>query len=165
MRQPHYGYSRETLHDPSRDLITGLSYIQPRQDSNPIVGQMGVAVGGHSGVRPGLINEETNRMQPSRGDLVPGFTTPGLSPYCVAGTYFEVFSRGSKPFTWTANTDESWVHMSEVSGKVTPRTEIDPRVEVNIDWTRVPVGYEQIIQIHIRSSEGDYEQVHVPLFN
>ncbi|KAL3445818.1 hypothetical protein BJX65DRAFT_319142 [Aspergillus insuetus] len=165
MRQPHYGYSNDTWHDPSRDLITGLCYIQPRQDSNPILGQMGVAVEGHPGVRPGLINEETDRMQPARGDLVPGLTTPVLSPYCVAGTYFEVYSRGSKPFTWTATAEESWVHMSQVTGEVSPQMEIDPRVEVTIDWAQVPVAYDQTVLIHIRSSTGDYEQVPIPVFN
>ncbi|KAJ0415651.1 hypothetical protein BJY00DRAFT_304693 [Aspergillus carlsbadensis] len=165
MRQPHYGYSTDTWHDPSRDLITGLCYIQPRQDSNPIMGQMGIAVEGHPGVRPGLINEETDRMQPSRGELVPGLTTPVLPPYCPSGTYFEVFSRGSKDFTWTATAGESWMQMSQVFGEVTSRTEVDPRVEVSIDWARVPVPYNRTVLIDIRSSEGDYEQVHVPVFN
>jgi hypothetical protein len=52
MRQPHYGYG-DTWHAPSRDLITGLSFVHTRQDSNPIVGNLGIWVEGHEGVRPG----------------------------------------------------------------------------------------------------------------
>lgn len=37
MRQPHYGFG-DTWHAPSRDMISGLCYVQRRQNSNPIVG-------------------------------------------------------------------------------------------------------------------------------
>ncbi|KAL2856504.1 hypothetical protein BJY01DRAFT_263531 [Aspergillus pseudoustus] len=165
MRQPHYGYSATEWQDPSRDLITGLCYVQTRQDSNPLAGNMGVAVEGHPGVRPGLINEETDRMQPSRNDLLAGLTLPPLSPHGPASRYFEIYSRSSSQFRWTVTASTNWVRLSQTFGEMGPDTEIDPRVEMSIDWTAVPVGYDEVIQIDIRSSLGDYEQVHLPVVN
>lgn len=163
MRQPHYGYSTQTWHDPSRDLITGLCYVQQQQDSNPIAGWMGVAVEGHPGIRPGLINEETDRMQPSKNDLVPGLTVPVLSPYSAESRYFEIYSRGSKTFQWTAAGSEPWIHLSSCAGDISVNTQVDPRIEISIDWPQVPVGYDGVVHVAIRSSEGDFEQVHVPV--
>jgi hypothetical protein len=40
MCQPHYGFD-DTWGAPSRDSIRGLSYVQTRQDFNPIVGAKG----------------------------------------------------------------------------------------------------------------------------
>ncbi|CBX96844.1 predicted protein [Plenodomus lingam JN3] len=51
------------------------------QESNPIVGNIGVAVEGTEGVRPGVCNEESDRTHPSRRDLVPGVTLPVMEPY------------------------------------------------------------------------------------
>jgi hypothetical protein len=65
MRQPHYGFG-DTWHAPSRDMISGLCYVQQRQNSNPIVGQMGIAVEGHEGVRPGGVTK--NQREPIQAD-------------------------------------------------------------------------------------------------
>lgn len=40
MQQPHYGFGG-TWHAPSRDMISGLCFVQKRQNSNAVVGQMG----------------------------------------------------------------------------------------------------------------------------
>lgn len=76
----HLGFS-ETWHAPSRDMISGLCLVQAGQESNPIVGNIGVAVEGTEGVRPGVCNEESDRTHPSRRDLVPGVTLPVMEPY------------------------------------------------------------------------------------
>lgn len=163
VRQPHYGYG-DTWYDPSRDLITGISFIQPRQDSSPVVGYMGLAVEGHTGVRPGLINEESDQTQPSRGSLLPGMTLPMLCPNGPQSRYFEVYSRGSKSLHWTANTAHEWVLLSRPAGTLFSKSP-DQRVEVSIDWTMLPLGFEDVIHVDVRSSRGDYEQVHLPVFN
>ncbi|KAJ5301787.1 hypothetical protein N7508_006650 [Penicillium antarcticum] len=67
--QPHLGYG-DTWHAPSRDAIFGLAYVQGYRNSNLIVGQMGIAVEGHEGIRAGRINEESERTHPSRRDLL-----------------------------------------------------------------------------------------------
>jgi hypothetical protein len=161
MRQPHYGYG-DTWHAPSRDLITGLSYVQTRQDSNPIVGQMGVAVEGSQGIRPGRTNEESDRTHPSRKDLVPGLTLPPFDRYAVSNPYFEVFTRGSTDIHWSAYASESFVTLSTSSGVLNHEGD-DQRIEISLSWDAVPTHFEDTVLIHIRSTAGDYEQVHLPI--
>jgi hypothetical protein len=164
MRQPHYGYTAETWHDPSRDLITGISYVQRHQDSNPICGYMGISVEGHIGIRPGLINEEGDRMRPSRGDLRPGLTLPMLCPFGSPCRYFEIYTRGSKSFDWTAETNVEWTRLFPSAGTLSTH-DLDQRVTVTIDWAKVPKGWDSEVTVGIKSSEGDYEEVHLPIVN
>ena len=102
MMQPHYGFG-DTWHAPSRDMISGLCFIQRRQNSNHISGQMGVAVEGQEGVRPGRCNEESDRTHPSRRDLVPGLTLGTLTPYGPENRWFDIFTRGSLIIHWKAS--------------------------------------------------------------
>ncbi|KAL4810820.1 hypothetical protein BDV18DRAFT_165351 [Aspergillus unguis] len=162
MRQPHYGYT-DTWHAPARDLITGLSFVQARQDSSPIHGFIGVAVEGHPGVRPGLTNEESDRTHPSRRDLVPGVTLPLLERF-GGSRYFELFCRGSRAATWTINSPYKWVKVQPDSGTIQP-TGADQRVGVSIDWASVPDGFDEEVLLDLRSSLGDFEQVHCPVNN
>ncbi|KAI9152312.1 Myo-inositol 2-dehydrogenase [Paramyrothecium foliicola] len=165
MEQPHYGYVQETWHDPTRDMITGLSYVQRRQNSSAIAGQLGVAVEGHEGVYPGLTNEESLRTHPSRGVLVPGLTFPRLSPYSVPQRYFELYARGAEKITWTAKAKEDWVKLSATSGSISPDDKDDQRVIVTVDWAQVPEDFNAVVQIEVSSAEGAYEHVHLPVDN
>ncbi|KAF9872036.1 hypothetical protein CkaCkLH20_10373 [Colletotrichum karsti] len=159
MRQTHYGFG-DTWHAPSRDMISGLCYVQRRQNSNPIVGQMGVAVEGHEGVRPGRINEESERTHPSRRDLVPGVTLGPISRYGPVKRWFDIFTRGAQIIHWKATTPYDWLQLSATEGTLDPDGG-DARVEINVSWKEVPNDFEQEVLIDIRSEEGDFEQVHL----
>lgn len=161
MMQPHYGFG-DTWHAPSRDMISGLCYVQRRQNSNPVVGQMGIAVEGHGGVRPGRCNEESDRTHPSRRDLVPGVTFGPMTRYGPENRWFDVFSRGDVTIHWTASVPYSWVTLSRTEGALIPGEE-DARVKITVDWEQVPAGFSEEILIDVRSAEGDFEQVHLPL--
>lgn len=161
MRQTHYGFG-DTWHAPSRDMISGLCYVQRRQNSNPIVGQMGVAVEGHEGVRPGRTNEESDRTHPSRRDLVPGVTLGLLSRYGPGMRWFDIFTRGAQTIHWQASTPFNWLKLSMTSGILDPDGE-DARIEITVDWDQVPEDFEQEVLVDIRSDEGDFEQVHLPI--
>ncbi|KAL4911160.1 hypothetical protein BDW74DRAFT_164757 [Aspergillus multicolor] len=163
MRQPHYGYT-ETWHAPARDMISGLSFVQTRQDSNPVLGYIGVAVEGHPGVRPGLINEESDQTHPSRRDLVPGVTLPPLEPYGSKTRYFEIYCRGSKAVSWSITSPYEWLSVSPASGTIEPKGE-DKVVEMSVDWTKVPQGFGDELLLDLCSSLGDFEQVHVSVRN
>ncbi|KAH8674249.1 hypothetical protein BX600DRAFT_377919 [Xylariales sp. PMI_506] len=166
MKQPHYGFPQsESWHTPYRGLVTGLSFVQSREDSTPIAGQMGVAVEGHPGVLPGLVNEECCRMQPSRNCRVHGLTMAPLSPYGATSRYFEIYSRGTRIVQWNVSAAEDWLQFSAVSGLLKPTDGQDSRVEVTVDWNKVPKNFCGTVHIDIRSLCGDYEQVHLPLFN
>lgn len=159
--QPHLGFG-ETWHAPSRDMISGLSYVQTRQRSNPIVGYMGVMVEGHEGVRPGFINENSDFTHPSRGDLVPGVTLGAMSRYGPSERWFELFSRGPCDVHWSVSVDVAWVRLSKVEGILVAGEE-DQRIQVEIQWSNVPETFDEEIVIEVRSQEGDFEQVHLPV--
>ncbi|PCG90667.1 Hypothetical protein PENO1_098070 [Penicillium occitanis (nom. inval.)] len=168
MKQPHYGFSAPELgdyHTPSRDMISGLCFVQRRQNSSPIAGQMGVVVEGHEGVLPGLVNEECCLMQPSRGGRVMGVTLPILCPYGTQGRWFEVYAQGAQRVEWSVTAPETWVRFSKVSGVLAPGEVECERVEATIDWSAVPRGFEGVVHIDVRSQAGYFEQVHLPIAN
>ncbi|CAK7212483.1 hypothetical protein SBRCBS47491_001480 [Sporothrix bragantina] len=169
MKQPRYGFGTNggDYHTPSRDLVRGLSFVQSRQDSTPIAGQMGVAVEGHIGILPGLANEECCRMQPSRGGRASGLRLPSLSPYGRNSCYFEVYCRGTRPVSWSVEASSyKWLCISPSSGTLESEATQDQRVSLIIsDWSRVPAGLCTAIDIGIRSTDGDYEEVHLPVDN
>ncbi|KAI3391191.1 hypothetical protein diail_7769 [Diaporthe ilicicola] len=161
LSQPHYGFE-DTWHAPSRDMISGLCYVQTRQRSNPIVGTMGVMVQGHGGVRPGLTNENSDFTHPSRGDLVPGLTLGLMTPYSPRTRWFEIFTRGPSAVHWKLKAPYPWVKFSKESGTLVPG-EDDQRVHVGLQTGQVPSDLEETILIDVRSEEGDFEQIHLPV--
>ncbi|KAJ0331486.1 hypothetical protein COL922a_011863 [Colletotrichum nupharicola] len=156
MGQTHYGFG-DTWHAPSRDMISGLCYVQRRQNSNPIVGQMGVAVEGHAGVRPGRTNEESDRTHPSRRDLVPGVTLGPMSRYGSSKRWFDIFTRGNQVIHWIASSPVPWVQLSTTEGTLAPDGD-DVRIWIAIEWEKVPDDFDQEVLIDIQSQEGDFEQ-------
>lgn len=162
MGQPHFGFEESTWHAPSRDMISGLCYVQIRQDSNPIVGPMGVAVEGQAGVRPGLINENSDFTHPSRGDLVTGLTLGLMTRYGPQQRWFDLFMRGTSAVHWTITALYPWLQLSHRQG-VLGHAECDRRVTVEIVWEIVPDDLEEEALIRIESEEGAYEFVHLPI--
>ncbi|ETS79550.1 hypothetical protein PFICI_09403 [Pestalotiopsis fici W106-1] len=163
MRQPHLGY-RELDYAPSRNMIEGVSYVQTREDSNPIMGHLGIAVENHAGTRPGLICEEADRTHPTRRDLVPSVTLPPLEPFGAESRWFEIFSRSTREFIWTLSVPYPWVRLSRETDIMKPHSP-SARIEVSIDWPQVPDGFEEEILIEIRSSMGDFDYVHAKVVN
>ncbi|KAK2613143.1 hypothetical protein N8I77_000071 [Diaporthe amygdali] len=161
LSQPHYGF-RDTWHAPSRDMISGLCYVQTRQRSNPIVGNMGVMVEGHEGVRPGLTNENSDFTHPSRGDLVPGVTLGLMSRYSTDTRWFELFTRGPATVHWSLKVHYPWVSFSKESGTLVPGEE-DQRIGVGIQADLLPSDFDEVILIDVCSEEGDFEQIHIPV--
>ncbi|KAJ5641508.1 hypothetical protein N7490_005508 [Penicillium lividum] len=159
MCQSHLGYG-DTWHAPSRDAIFGLAYVQRGQNSNLIVGQMGVAVEGHEGVRAGRINEESERTHPSRRDLVPGLTLGGMSRY-GPGRWFDIFTRGTQTIQWSASAPYSWITLSSTKGTLYPDG-YDVRIQISVDWDKVDTDFEDVL-ITVKSMEGDFEHLHLPI--
>jgi hypothetical protein len=163
MRQPHLGF-RETWHAPSRDMISGLCLVQTRQASNPIAGNLGVAVEGHEGVRSGVCNEESDRTHPSRRDLVPGVTLPQLEPYGPKSRTFELYLRGPKRVSWSITSPVKWLFVHPTTGILDPNVEDhDCRISVSVDWNAVPADFDDEALLVLESDLRDYEHVHVPV--
>lgn len=162
MRQPHLGF-RELWHAPSRDMISGLCLVQTGQESNPIVGNVGVAVSGTEGVRPGLCNEESDRTHPSRKDLVSGVTLPTMEPYGPDSRSFELYLRSPNVIRWEIVSPVEWMPV-HARGTLDPTIEgQDPVIQVTVDWRLVPEGFDDEVLLVLRSNLGDYEHIHVPV--
>jgi hypothetical protein len=143
-------------------MVDGICYVQTRQDSNPIVGQMGIAVEGAKGIRSGLTNEESDRTHPSRGDLIPGLTFPSLENYGPKMRHFEIYRRGTAAFTWNVTVPFEWIKATPSSGTLDSGTN-DARVYIEVDWDRAPPDIDQTMQIIVSSTVGDCEHVHLPV--
>ncbi|GJN82072.1 hypothetical protein PLIIFM63780_005609 [Purpureocillium lilacinum] len=163
LRQPHYGYG-PTGAQPSRNMIEGLCYVQTKEDSNPSIGHMGIAVEGIEGINPGHINEDSDRTHPSRKWLEPGVTLPFITPYGPQSRYFEVFHRGTKAFSWVAKPQYDWITLSQYQGHLNPQDD-DTKVTILIDWPRVPPAFDENVYIEIVGTRDGYEKVHVVVRN
>jgi hypothetical protein len=163
LRQPHYGFTSSWVGS-SRNMISGLCYVQTKEDSNPSMGQMGIAVEGTEGVNPGLVNEDSDRTHPSRGGLQAGVTLPYISRQGANRRWFEVYHRGTKEFSWTAKPQYPWIKLSQYEGNLRPDDE-DVRVIVTIDWENVPHDFDADTTIEITGSVDGYEVVHLNVKN
>lgn len=131
VRQPHY-ILRDSWQTPIRDMVGGLCFVQTRQNSSASVGQLGVAVEGHEGVRPGRINEASDLTHPSRRYLIPGLTLPTMTTYGPASVWFELYTRGAIPLQWTVTTPYEWIKLTSVTGRLVPGTE-DAKIYLEIE--------------------------------
>lgn len=59
---------------------------------------------------------------------------PALDPHQQTETYFDIFNRGSVPFSYTVSTDKPWLKFSSLSGTVTDQIQI----RVSVDWANAP---------------------------
>ncbi|PNY23336.1 Immunoglobulin I-set domain-containing protein [Tolypocladium capitatum] len=163
MRQPHYGYG-PTGAQPTRNMIDGLCYVQTKEDSNPSVGHMGIAVEGIEGINPGHVNEDSDRTHPSRKWLEPGVTVPFITPYGPQTRYFEVFHRGIRAFSWVAKPQYDWINLSQYNGHVKPDDD-DTKVMITVDWPRVPLSFDENVYIEVIGTRDGYERVHMTIRN
>lgn len=163
MRQPHYGFGNQ-LFGPSRDMISGLSWVQVNLDSNPAAGHMGIAVEGHTGVHPGIINEESDRTHPSRYRMEPGVTLKPINPYGQQSRYFEIYHRGTVTFDWELKPKYPWIKLSRYSGTLAPK-DPDVVIDIAIDWEQVPEGFDEKTNVEIIGTHDGYELVHLQVQN
>jgi Glycosyl hydrolase family 115/Gylcosyl hydrolase family 115 C-terminal domain len=63
-----------------------------------------------------------------------------LTPYGAASRYIEIYNRGKASFGFTAQTPESWLHLSTAAGTVTDQA----RIELSVDWSHVPSGEHEV---------------------
>lgn len=84
---------------------------------------------------------------------------PTFSNYIRQSYYIDIFDKGTKPVKWNARASEKWLYLSDVSGLS------DARVEVSVDWDKVPSGDNVSGYIDITADNGDTERVLVSVFN
>lgn len=166
MDQPHYGNRWDQDIAPFRDMVPGLCYVQTRQKASHIVGSMGVAVEGHAGYRSGLCCEEHELTRPSRAERIPSVTTSPLEPLGNTSRWFELYSHSTEQLHWTAkikSASADWLKITKSVGFLRPEDEATRIYVFVADWSLVPDSYNDEVLIEIRSDQGDFEYVHVPI--
>lgn len=129
------------------------------------MGQMGVSVEGHAGVRTGNVNEGNDITHPSRGDLRPAFNTPTLTTYGRNSSWFDVWGRGIVDIEWSASPAVPWLSISPTSGALSKEAGWDERVTISVDWAQAPAGFNGSTIIRINTTVGSYEEVTVPVIS
>ena len=113
MSQPHIGYSH--WNNPPEDTLPVTHHYEPHNSA-----EMGIAVEGVASAWPSPGTYQLGRFDPL-----------GKQQRTI-----EVFNKGKKSFTATAKVSAPWIIISHTSIQV----ETKARIQVSIDWSKVPVG-------------------------
>jgi Glycosyl hydrolase family 115/Gylcosyl hydrolase family 115 C-terminal domain len=138
MDQTHIGYTY--WQQPDFNVMPEVKELRPINGA-----LMGVAVQGSSSAWPG-----------SSGEPV----LPVLDSFDQQQGYFEIFNRGSIPFSFTLKTDQPWLKLSESQGTV----QKEKRIWVSVDWKTLPKG-ASAGAVTISSNAGAPVTVHVSTFS
>lgn len=109
------------------------------------------------------------------GDAEMGVSIEGSGEFCTEGVfpgslpeldaiskqpvYIDLFNRGKKPFDFQILTDQPWLKIEKISGKI----EKEQRIWLSADWDKVPKGKHEII-LKIKQIGGKEISVKVPVF-
>ncbi|MGB7437985.1 MAG: glycosyl hydrolase 115 family protein [Candidatus Acidiferrum sp.] len=138
MDQTHIGYTG--WHDPPENVMPQLIEL-----AIPTPAKMGVAVEGSTSAWPGE----------SEQAVLPQFDN-----FARQSRFIDVFNRGRAPFHFSAATSESWIIVSQPSGEI----EKEQRLQVTMDWKRVPTGINEG-SVTITASSGKSVTVKLSAFN
>lgn len=139
--QPYLGYGGDypnsSWQQPETNNVADPDFIWPELVylSVPAGAEMGVAIDGSDKVWP---DEQTEAV-------LPVFSLFQSQP----AQYIEVFNRGSDPFDYTIESDESWVLIEPCQGTVDTQV----RAMVTIDWAKAPEGSTDV-PITVNGPEG-----------
>lgn len=163
---PKFDMDIATWVPPASDVVSSLSYVQQRQDSDPTIGNLGIFVeNSDTAQRQGRVCGSTHTAMPSMGMFSP--VMPQFSPYGPESRVVELFHRGDhrKPIEWSIKVPHDWVKVSQSSG-VLDKEGQQQRLHVSIDWSAVPQDFDETVQLHVKWNPDPYfDLIHLPIFN
>ena len=86
---------------------------------------------------------------------------PCFNTYLRQSYYIDVFNKGATPLKWKTSVTNDWILVSKKSGE----TATEERIEVSIDWTKVPAGERILGTLDIISDRGEKESIYISVFN
>ena len=144
--------------DPSRDILVNLSYVQLRQNMQYTLGNLGIyAEESTSPVGQGRWVEAVDTSMPTV-DAAASALLPPMDPYGPRTRHVDLFMRGDYrvPIQWSLEKSSvDWLSITPSSGTLS-RDQMDQRLNVTIDWARVPEGFNKILNIGITSTPSPY---------
>ena len=86
---------------------------------------------------------------------------PCFNTYLRQSYYIDEFNKGATPLKWKTSVTNDWILVSKKSGE----TATEERIEVSIDWAKVPAGERILGTLDIMSDRGEKETVYISVFN
>ena len=86
---------------------------------------------------------------------------PTFNTFLRRSYFVDVYNKGREPLQWSVSASDDWIVPNRTAG--TTRTE--ERIEVSVDWTKVPVGDEVSGCLTIAAANGESRRVLVSVFN
>lgn len=86
---------------------------------------------------------------------------PCFNTYLRQAYYVDVFNKGIIPLKWKTAVTDDWILVDKKSGE----TPAEDRIEVTIDWAKVPSGERIMGTLDILSDRGEKESVYISVFN
>ncbi|KAF0093905.1 MAG: hypothetical protein E1N59_2368 [Puniceicoccaceae bacterium 5H] len=139
MAQANLGY--QTWQQPDRDTMPSVTRVHEREAA-----QMAVSLPGSPFSWPS--------NHPGKGEA----RTPVLSAVAQDATHLTVFNRGTEAFTFSAQAEPGWLHVTPAEGTVTA----GQRLTVSADWSEVPAG-EHEGKVTLKGADGWPVTVTVPV--
>ena len=86
---------------------------------------------------------------------------PAFNTYFRQSYYVDVFNKGVTPLKWSTSVSDNWILLDKKAGETTT----EERIEVSVDWTKVPVGEKIFGTLEVISEHGEKENVYISVFN
>ncbi|KAI0115551.1 hypothetical protein GGR51DRAFT_555987 [Nemania sp. FL0031] len=170
LSQAHYDqYSQSSGDDwaePTKDVITGLWYVQLRQNSSYAFGNLGIfAEGSGSAQEQGRSVPSAWASEPTTGEFSPSL--PIMDPYGQGTWTVDLFHRGDYriPIEWEVDIPFDWIIFTPSSGALSI-DQLEQRVNISIDWSTVPDGMDENIGVRINYNHPPwFDLIHLPIMN
>ncbi|KAK5630900.1 hypothetical protein RRF57_006615 [Xylaria bambusicola] len=170
LSQAHYDQYFQSFGDdwaePTRDVISGLWYINLRQNSSYPIGNLGIFAEGSGSAQEQARNlPSTWESAPTSGKFAP--TLPIMDPYGKGTWTIDLFHRGDSriPIEWEADIPFDWIIFSPSFGTLST-DQPEQRVNVSINWSSVPEDMNENIGVRINYNHSPFfDLVHLPIVN
>lgn len=156
--------------EPTTDAVSGLWYVQLRQNATSTFGNLGVYVEGSiSAQMQGRSLPSAARGGPTLGRESP--VLPALSRYANRTQVIDVFGRGDYrvPITWSIEPPESWVLLDQSAGAISgviSQEVPQQQIEVSIDWDAVPEDFDETLDMRIDfDTLPSFDLIRLPVLN
>ena len=154
--------------NPSRDMVANLSFVQLRQNMQFSLGNLGIyAEGSTSPINQGRWAESIDSSMPTTGYAA---TLPVMDLYGPPKRTVDVFMRGDYrvPIHWKLEEiPVDWLFITPASGTLS-QEQYDQRLNVTIDWDRVPENFNDTVKVGITSHPSPYpyfDLIRIPVQN
>ncbi|KAI0449445.1 hypothetical protein F5B21DRAFT_520249 [Xylaria acuta] len=170
LSQAHYDQyiqsSGDDWAEPTKDVITGLWYVQLRQNSSYAFGNLGIfAEGSGSAQAQGRSLPSSWASRPTTDQFAP--TLPIMDPYGKGTWTVDLFHRGDYRIAieWEVDIPYDWITFTPSSGALS-MSQLEQRINVSINWSAVPGNMNENIGVRINyNASPSFDLIHLPIMN